>query len=131
MLTGALVGGPSGPGDNTYTDSRDDFETNEASGRPLSWDWALALLEPTLGSRVERPAKWALPGRALEPTGLQCSDAAGRVPSNMLKASTASLCCCAINRPQLQVSIDYNAGLTAALAGLLALEPDCCAATFT
>lgn len=30
----------------------------------------------------------------------------------------------------LQVSIDYNAGLTAALAGLLALEPDCCAATF-
>lgn len=32
--------------------------------------------------------------------------------------------------PQLQVSIDYNAGLTAALAGLLALEPNCCAATF-
>jgi len=29
----------------------------------------------------------------------------------------------------MQVSIDYNAGLTAALAGLLALEPDCCTAT--
>ncbi|KAI7836339.1 hypothetical protein COHA_009798 [Chlorella ohadii] len=56
VLTGALVGGPAGPGDDTYTDRRDDFETNE-------------------------------------------------------------------------VSIDYNAGLTAAVAGLLALEPDCCTAS--
>lgn len=31
VLTGALVGGPAGPGDDTYTDKRDDFQTNEVS----------------------------------------------------------------------------------------------------
>jgi hypothetical protein len=31
ILRGALVGGPSGPGDNTYQDKRDDYVTNEVS----------------------------------------------------------------------------------------------------
>lgn len=31
ILRGALVGGPSGPGDNTYNDKRDDYVTNEVS----------------------------------------------------------------------------------------------------
>lgn len=29
VLIGALAGGPAGPGDDTYHDKRDDYETNE------------------------------------------------------------------------------------------------------
>lgn len=67
VLTGALVGGPAGPGDDTYHDKRNDYVTNEVRGVVRArvwgpghtcgggWRCLLAILRPAPLSRHPSP----------------------------------------------------------------------------
>lgn len=101
VLYGALVAGPKGPGDDTYEDRRDDYVSNEVGGAQCAALGGAASSQPRRATVWGQRACWCM------------------LPCILLQAiSGTSLPC-----NPAQVAIDYNAGFTGALAGLLQVTP--------
>jgi hypothetical protein len=101
VLYGALVAGPKGPGDDTYEDRRDDYVSNEVGG-------ALCV-----APGAQQAANHGMPQRG---GGVHAAlHLVASVLGHLLPLQSLGLAS--------QVAIDYNAGFTGALAGLLQVTP--------
>jgi hypothetical protein len=105
VLTGALVAGPADT-DDSYKDLRSDYVTNEVGA------WCVQHVDTT-ASAVEGHGRWRLLLRHACCTLACLLHACSLLTAHSQHEFSTSML--------LQVAIDYNAGLTGALAGLLAM----------
>lgn len=128
VLYGALVAGPAGPGDNTYNDRRDDYVTNEASGPGKRGGGVggggrgllvSSAAHPGWGCRGQQHAAQARGPKALHAwCYMRCCLVQLRVVFHIDRPAGKRV---RLPAPAPQVAIDYNAGFTGALAGLIQL----------